>query len=69
VHSGKKAAVLLLNTVLYRVLIVGVQIAFFGIITKDWRWATNVSIVWNIINSVWYYAYNYIFFSFYKMER
>lgn len=53
--------VLLFKTVLYRLIIIVVQAAFTNVVLHDWSDAFTLSILWNIINTVWYYCYDRIF--------
>lgn len=60
---------ILWKTLLYRLLIVGIQIMFTYGCTKNWNLSVRIGIYWNILNVTLYYIYDILFLSFKKVGR
>lgn len=68
-HRQIDKKLLLINTIIYRTIAAGVQIVFFGLLTGEWKWATGVSLAWNVVNTALYYVYNYVFFTTHRIGK
>ena len=60
---------LICNTIIYRTTLLVLQTFFFWILTKDIKFAFASSLVWNIINTIYYFGYHYIFLRKFKIGR
>jgi len=53
-----------ISGIIYRLHVIVVQSIFFYVLAgeeREWRWAIQASIAWNIINTFLYYNYHYWF--------
>jgi len=53
--------ILILKTIIYRLLIIITQIIFTWLFLNDMRLAINMSILWNVLNMIQYYSFEYVF--------
>ena len=53
-----KTGRLLISGLVFRLIVIIVQIAFFYIVTGDMAFASWTAVVWNVINVGIYYAYH-----------
>lgn len=64
-----KVKVLAWQGLVYRVFIIGCNFMFFLVLTKDVETAFKISIGWNIINMLLYYAFHYLWGKRFKLGK
>ena len=64
-----KIRLLVWKAIVYRVLIVFLQISVTYLFTKDMRVSVNLSIIWNILNALTYFFYDLAFTSKFKIGK
>ena len=62
-----KTKLLIYCTILYRLILVLLQTLFFWILTRDIKFALGSSLVWNVINTIYYFVYHYVFLKKFKI--
>ncbi len=62
-----ESKLLILKSIIYRVLIIGIQIGFTYFFIRDIKMSIHISLWWNLINAILYYIYDYGFLSLFKI--
>jgi uncharacterized membrane protein len=55
---------LFIKALIYRVLIIGIQTVVTYFFIKDITQSFKISLIWNIINIVLYYIYDYLYLTY-----
>ncbi len=64
-----RTKLLICSTIIYRITLILLQTLFFWVLTKDIKFAFASSLVWNVINTIYYFGYHYIFLRKFKIGR
>ena len=64
-----KTGLLVKKAIVYRIFVVITQILIMWLITNDWYLSAGFSIIWNIINTLEYFGFDYIFARLYKVGK
>jgi len=60
---------LLKKAITYRIFVTCSQILLMWLFTRDIYLSTSFSIIWNIINTVEYFSFDYLFARLYKVGK
>ena len=66
-HRKLNLKVLLIKTIVYRMIVLIIQIFFTYLFIKDFKKSISISLWWNGLNVIIYYVYDYGFLSIFKM--
>ena len=64
-----KLGLLIKKSIAYRILVILTQILFMWILTKNIVFSIGASILWNIINTIEYFGFDYIFARMFKIGK
>ncbi len=64
-----KLGLLVKKSIAYRALVITTQILFMWIITNNIPFAVGTSIGWNIINTIEYFGFDYLFARLFKVGK
>jgi hypothetical protein len=64
-----KVGLLIRKAVVYRVVVLFTQIGFMWSLTRNIEFSVMASILWNIINTVEYFGFDYVFAKLYKVGK
>ena len=64
-----RTGLLVKKSIAYRIIVIITQIIFMWCITRNLTFSVSVSLLWNVINTIEYFGFDYVFLRIYKVGR
>ena len=64
-----RTGLLVKKAITYRIFVLFTQMIFMWLLTKNAAFAVTASILWNIINTVEYFGFDYVFARIYRVGK